>query len=112
MDSIDTFWIGWTTFSTEDEANQMAKKIIEKRLAFCVQVEGPITSTYWWEGKIEQNKEYRMMLKFTGWKRMELMKFISTHHPYSLPEMTFSRMDEMSDKYKTWAMKVTNLNDK
>ncbi len=40
-----------TTAGSEEEAREIARKLVEKRLAACVQIEGPVTSTYWWEAR-------------------------------------------------------------
>ncbi|MCS7274858.1 MAG: divalent-cation tolerance protein CutA, partial [Candidatus Bipolaricaulota bacterium] len=44
-----------TTTASQDEAERIARALLEKRLAACVQIVGPITSFYWWQGKIEQS---------------------------------------------------------
>jgi periplasmic divalent cation tolerance protein len=46
-----------TTAGTKADAQQIARAVVEKRLAACVQIIGPITSTYWWQGKIETAEE-------------------------------------------------------
>jgi periplasmic divalent cation tolerance protein len=47
-----------TTIDSREAAQKIAEAIVSKRLAACVQVSGPITSTYWWQGKIEQAEEW------------------------------------------------------
>jgi periplasmic divalent cation tolerance protein len=46
-----------TTAGTKADAQQIARAVVEKRLAGCVQIIGPITSTYWWQGEIETAEE-------------------------------------------------------
>lgn len=47
-----------TTFNSKEGAQKIAEAIVRRRLAACAQVSGPITSTYWWEGKLEQSEEW------------------------------------------------------
>jgi periplasmic divalent cation tolerance protein len=46
-----------TTTETKSDAQAIARALVEKRMAACVQVIGPITSTYWWQGEIETAEE-------------------------------------------------------
>jgi periplasmic divalent cation tolerance protein len=46
-----------TTAGTKVDAQRIAHMVVEKRLAGCVQIIGPITSTYWWQGEIETAEE-------------------------------------------------------
>jgi periplasmic divalent cation tolerance protein len=46
-----------TTTETKADAQAIAHALVEKRLAACVQIIGPITSTYWWRGEIETAEE-------------------------------------------------------
>lgn len=47
-----------TTIDSREAAQKIADALVSQRLAACVQVSGPITSTYWWEGKMEQAQEW------------------------------------------------------
>lgn len=52
-----------TTAGNEEQAEKIAKSLVENRLAACVQTVGPITSTYWWQGKIEKAQEWLCLIK-------------------------------------------------
>lgn len=47
-----------TTIENRQDAERIAKALVERRLAACVQIVGPITSTYWWKGSIETAEEW------------------------------------------------------
>ena len=51
-----------TTTETKADAQAIARALVEKRLAGCVQIIGPITSTYWWQGEIETAEEWAASL--------------------------------------------------
>ena len=52
-----------TTTETKADAQAIARALVEKRLAACVQIIGPITCTYWWQGEIETAKEWMRLIK-------------------------------------------------
>ena len=52
-----------TTTETKADARTIANAIVEKRLAGCVQIVGPITSTYWWQKEIETAEEWMCVIK-------------------------------------------------
>ena len=55
--------IAWTTVATRAEADALATGVIAANLAACVQIEGPITAHYRWQGKPEQAQEFRLAFK-------------------------------------------------
>ncbi|MCL0032790.1 divalent-cation tolerance protein CutA, partial [Peptococcaceae bacterium] len=77
----------FTTTEKEEDAKKIAKTIVEERLAACVQILGPITSTYWWEESIETSKEWLLFIKSKKSMYEELEKAIKSIHPYQVPEI-------------------------
>ena len=76
-----------TTVGSEEEARKIARELVEKRLAACAQVAGPVTSTYWWEGKIEEAREWQCIAKTRKDLYETLEKTIREIHPYQVPEI-------------------------
>ncbi|MET8987361.1 divalent-cation tolerance protein CutA [Nonomuraea wenchangensis] len=54
------------TADDRGEAGRICRVVGERQLAACAQVVGPITSTYWWEGKVEEAEEWLVLLKTTA----------------------------------------------
>jgi periplasmic divalent cation tolerance protein len=52
-----------TAIDSEEGAQKIAQILVEQRLAACVHVAGPVTSTYWWQGKMEVEKEWTCTAK-------------------------------------------------
>ena len=52
-----------TTTEKKEDAEKIAKVLIGKKLAACVQIFGPILSTYWWQGKVETADEWICNIK-------------------------------------------------
>lgn len=95
--------IAWTTMATKAEADHFAGEIIGQRLAVCVQVEGPVTSTYRWEGKVEHGEEFRLGIKFLPEQATALSAWVHAHHPYQTPEWVVVQATEVGEKYLSWA---------
>src|SRR5437016_1538375 len=63
-----------TTTDQREEADDLADLVVERRLAACAQVVGPITSTYWWKGDRESAEEWLILMKTTGARQEELIE--------------------------------------
>lgn len=65
----------------------MTRKLVEQRLAACVNVVKGVESVYEWKGKIEHDSESLLIMKSNVTKSQELVKFVQDHHPYDCPEV-------------------------
>ena len=63
MSNSEEVVIAWTTIPTEMDASEVARELVNARLAACVSVVQKVHSTYRWEGKIEANEEQALMIK-------------------------------------------------
>jgi periplasmic divalent cation tolerance protein len=76
-----------TTVDNEEDAQAIASATVGQRMAACVQVIGPITSTYWWDGDVQSGEEWLCLIK-TGVDLLpELEAIIRQVHPYDVPEL-------------------------
>jgi periplasmic divalent cation tolerance protein len=75
------------TTETKTDAQAIATAAVEKRLAACVQITGPITSTYWWQSKIETAEEWLCIIKSRQDLYAALEETILKIHPYDVPEI-------------------------
>ncbi len=95
--------IAYTTVENKSQALFLAETIIDKRLAACVQIDGPILSCYRWENKREVQEEYRLVIKCLASQEKELSDFIQKNHPYSCPEWVVVSAESVSPSYRGWA---------
>lgn len=102
-DGSSNLLVGWTTVASRDDATRLADEIVSRGLAACVQIEGPIHSTYRWDGKIERSEEFRLTLKFLGTQQGSLENYLLGHHPYEAPEWVVVRAEKVGEKYLSWA---------
>ncbi len=91
-----------TTFPDQKTAQSIATRLVEERLAACAQVVGPGSSTYWWEGKVEQATEWYCHLKTTTARQLELQRRIRELHPYEVPEIIGVEIKEGAASYLEW----------
>lgn len=91
-----------TTVSSSEEAESLAQKIVEIKLAACVQLLPPIKSVYFWEGKVQQDSEFLLFIKTLPEKYDDLEKFISENHSYDVPEIVALPAEKVSESYLSW----------
>jgi periplasmic divalent cation tolerance protein len=76
-----------TTAGSEQEAERIADLLLDRRLAACVQVVGPIVSRYRWQGKLERATEWQCLAKTEATLYTEVEAAIRSVHSYEEPEI-------------------------
>ena len=92
----------YTTTEKREEAKDIARNVVEKRLAACAQVLGPIASTYWWKGMIEEAEEWMCIMKSRRDLYEKLEATIRSIHPYEEPEILAVPIEAGSQGYLNW----------
>jgi periplasmic divalent cation tolerance protein len=90
------------TFPTKETINQVAKLLVERRLAACVQVVGKIRSMYIWNDKIENNEEFLLLVKTRSALFEELIDFVRQIHPYVCPQIIALPIVDANTDYIKW----------
>lgn len=98
-----------TTIDTKEGAQKIAEALVSKRLAACVQVGGPITSTYWWQGKVEVAEEWICSAKTRRELYEELEQAIREVHTYDEPEIIATLIVTGSSGYLNWLLRETEV---
>jgi periplasmic divalent cation tolerance protein len=96
-----------TTTGTRAEADAIAQAVVEARLAACVQVVGPVTSRYWWDGAVEVAEEWLCLVKTTADRYPELEAAIRQCHSYDEPEIVALPVVAGSRSYLDWVTRET-----
>lgn len=91
-----------TTAPNIEESESLAQKIVEARLAACVQVLPPMTSVYFWENAVQRESEHLLLIKTLPERFDELKDFIQTNHSYEVPEIVALNAEKVSDSYLNW----------
>ena len=92
----------FTTTSSREEAERIARVVVDKRLAGCVQIIGPIISFYWWRGKVERDEEWLCIMKSKAELFRELEVEIHKNHSYEVPEIIAVPIVLGSETYINW----------
>jgi periplasmic divalent cation tolerance protein len=91
-----------TTAGSEEEAGRIASLLVERRLAACVQVAGPIVSRYRWQGAIEEAQEWQCLVKTTQAAYDAVETAIREVHSYDEPEIIATPIVAGSAGYLAW----------
>ncbi|MDI6727627.1 MAG: divalent-cation tolerance protein CutA [Thermodesulfovibrionales bacterium] len=97
----------YITAPNEEEAAKIAKTIVEKRVAGCVNIVKGIRSIYSWQGKIEDDAEVLMIVKTQRHLFEPLKKRVKELHSYTVPEIIALPIIEGSEDYLNWLKEVT-----
>jgi periplasmic divalent cation tolerance protein len=100
-DGLPTILAVTTTVATMDDANRLARAIVEKELAACVQLDALAASVYRWQGKLRVEPEVRLTIKTAPQRLHDLRRFIEAEHPYDLPQFAVVPM-HASAAYAEW----------
>jgi periplasmic divalent cation tolerance protein len=76
-----------TTTDSADEAERLARGLVEARLAACVQIVGPVRSAFRWEGSVSVETEWQLVVKTAAARVDELSAWIAAEHSYDVPEV-------------------------
>ena len=91
-----------TSFQTLEQAQIIARQLVENRLAACVQIQQGLYSIYRWDGKICEENEVLLSAKTTAANWEEIRTFIHNNHPYDLPEIMAFTPINYEQQYGKW----------
>jgi periplasmic divalent cation tolerance protein len=100
-----------TTGESRHVMEGIGRNLVEKRLVSCAQISGPITSTYWWKGKIETAEEWVCTVKTTARLYPKVETMIRDLHPYDIPEIIAMNVENTLPAYADWVRKETSITD-
>jgi periplasmic divalent cation tolerance protein len=91
-----------TTAGSEEEAQKIARHLVEDRLAACVNIVPQIISVYRWEGNVEEAREWLLVVKTTAAAFVQVREAIAEIHSYELPECICLNIEDGSNDYLQW----------
>ncbi len=94
--------IVFTTVPNVEEADDLAKKIVEAKLAACVQILPQMKSVYIWKDELQTDSEHLLLIKTLEEKFSELEGFIQENHSYDVPEIVAISAAKVSEDYLSW----------
>jgi len=91
-----------TTASSREDAERIAKEVVNSKLAACAQIVGPIESVYRWKGGVERKTEWLCLIKTTEAAYREVERAVFEMHPYETPEIVAVPIVTGSAAYLAW----------
>jgi periplasmic divalent cation tolerance protein len=107
--SMTDFALVLTTMPDDDRADELARTLVDERLAACVNVHAPMSSTYRWKETVEHEAERQLVIKTTRDRLAALNVRLQELHPYELPELIIIPIEGGSDAYLQWLARQTEL---
>lgn len=104
---MPTIRIVFTTLPDAEIAGKLARNLVEKRLAACVNVLSPCQSVYRWQGDVQEDGEIPLIIKTTAELYPALETYLRQQHPYALPEIVALDVAQGLPEYLTWVAEST-----
>jgi periplasmic divalent cation tolerance protein len=94
--------IAFSTCPDEACAQRLAQALVGERLAACVNRLPGVTSTYFWDGRLQDDAEILLIIKTTAARLAELEARLKVLHPYELPELVALPVTAGNERYLQW----------
>ena len=91
-----------STAPRAEDAEFLARELVERRLAACVNILPPLTSIYRWRGEVERTEEVLMIVKTTEERFEAVREAIVKGHPYDVPEVLALEVKAGHAPYLAW----------
>jgi periplasmic divalent cation tolerance protein len=96
--------VALTTIGSLEEGRRIARELVERRLAACVNLVPNLTSVYRWKGAVEEAEEVLLVMKTTEAQLVALEAAVRELHSYEVPEFVALRVDSGSRPYLKWLL--------
>jgi periplasmic divalent cation tolerance protein len=106
-DTAQEILLVFTNLPDRTSAERIARALVDKRAAACVNILAECISVYRWEGKMESAGEVPLLIKSTRAAYPRLEKIIRKHHPYELPEIIAVPVGAGLPDYLQWVAQET-----
>jgi periplasmic divalent cation tolerance protein len=91
-----------TTLAKREQAEALARRLVEERRAACVQIVGPIVSVYRWKGEVSRDEETLLLIKTRDTLVRGIEALFREAHPYDVPELIATPVVDGAASYLAW----------
>ena len=91
-----------TTCPDQQVARHLARTLVERKLAACVQVSSPVTSFYRWDDNVCEEQEFSLQIKCLAACYPDLQQAVTEMHPYEVPELIAVPVSQGLPAYLEW----------
>lgn len=102
MNRSSDFILVLSTIDDRGKAQDIARMLVERRMAAGVSITSPLTSIYRWKGDIRNETEYMLVIRTRELNYPEVEKLIQENHSYELPEIIAVPIVNGEEKYLSW----------
>ncbi len=99
-----------TTAENRQQLDEIARALLAENLAACVQIGGPITSHYRWQGELQQSDEWTCLVKTTASLYSRVETVIQELHDYDVPQIVAVPILHGYQPYLEWVREQTGQN--
>ena len=98
----------YTTLPSEEEAERVGGRLVDERLAACVNIFPSMTAIYEWQGKREREHEAVMIIKTRAGKQAAVLKRAQELHPYDTPALLVLNVSDGNADFFNWIAEQTH----
>jgi periplasmic divalent cation tolerance protein len=99
-----SIFIGLVACPSQEVGSAIAKVLVDRELAACVQILPAVQSVYRWKGEICIDQEVLLLIKSSSHLTDEVQRAVEENHPYEVPEFVAIAASEVSEKYAAWLL--------
>ena len=100
--------VALSTVGSSEDAERIARALVEKGVAACVNVVPGVVSFYRWKGKLERDAELLLVIKTTPERFEDVKAALLAEHPYELPELVALPITAAHQPYLDWLAASVN----
>jgi periplasmic divalent cation tolerance protein len=96
------YYIVMSTINNREQAEQLARVLLDSRLVACINIAGPVVSLYHWQDEIARDEEYLLLMKTVTTEKQALIERVQELHPYEVPEVIVLPILDGAPSYLSW----------